>query len=164
MAIQELDIHILHRAGHTNGNADALSRCPVGNDESPDHSPYGIISTLIPDEGDALELAELQRADNSLTAIIEYLETGILPDDEKYHVESDGTLRVILRYKDCLNKPMEGDSEDIWVMPRYLASYDATTGGLECGMTLGVGRGGCTTCGMGRQTRTPLTPIPVNGI
>ena len=79
MAIQELDIHILHCAGHTNGNADALSRCPVGNDEFPDHSPYGIISTIIPDEGDALKLAELQRADNSLTAIIEYLETGILP-------------------------------------------------------------------------------------
>ena len=116
MAIQELDIEILHRSGKHNANADALSRSPLGDSDC-EQTPYGIISAL---EGEDLEmdLAALQRGDSELAAVVTYLETGVLPAEEKfakrlaltqsqyviedgilYHVEADSTLRVIPREK-----------------------------------------------------------------
>ena len=35
MAIQELDLHIKHRSGRSNANADALSRSPLSTGEGP---------------------------------------------------------------------------------------------------------------------------------
>jgi len=115
MAIQEMDVSILHRAGRTNMNADALSRFPLPDVESQSQEsvPIGIVAaTEIATPVDGLR--ERQRNDQELMDIINLLEKGILPDDQKlakqlaltksqymlqddvlYHVESDGTLRVI---------------------------------------------------------------------
>lgn len=76
-------IEILHRrSGKHNANADALSRSPLGDSDC-EQTPYGIISTL---EGEDLEmdLAALQRGDSELAAIVTYLETGVLPAEEKF--------------------------------------------------------------------------------
>ena len=116
MALQELDIEIFYRPGRRNSNADALSRSPlpeVGAEEM----PFGIVSAVTIGEtaGTSTDnLAILQREDPQLRAITTYLETGVLPEEEKfarslalsesqyliedgilYHVESDSTLRVI---------------------------------------------------------------------
>jgi hypothetical protein len=76
----------------------------------------GVLATLQPDEETEpeMDLPSIQRRDEDLAAIIEYLEIGILPSDEKvartlvlsksqyvleddvlYKVEQDSTLRVI---------------------------------------------------------------------
>ena len=75
--------------------------------------PYGIIAALTVGSLES-DLAELQGKDPELAAIITYLETGVLPTEEKfakmlaltqsqylvqdgilYYVEPDSTLRVI---------------------------------------------------------------------
>ena len=119
MAIQELDLRILHRTGKSNANADALSRAPVeGTDKEAGSNgvPFGIIAaikagkTAVQEDG----LSKRQRDDPKLFEVINFLEMGVLPEDEKrakvlaltksqyhmeggvlYRLESDGTLRVI---------------------------------------------------------------------
>ena len=48
MAIQELDLRILHRTGKSNVNADALSRAPIaGTGKEPERTvPFGIIAAI----------------------------------------------------------------------------------------------------------------------
>jgi hypothetical protein len=116
MAIQELDLKITHRSGRSNSNADALSRSPLPPEGN---SPVGetdkVIATLGTEgETDPGDLPTGQREDKDLAVTIEYLETGILPQDEGqartlvlsssqyaleddvlYKVEPDSTLRVI---------------------------------------------------------------------
>jgi len=84
MAIQEMDVSILHRAGKTNMNADALSRFPLPDIESQSQEsvPIGIVAaTEIPTPVDGLR--EKQRNDQELMDIINLLEKGILPDNQK---------------------------------------------------------------------------------
>ena len=108
MAIQELDLHIWHRSGKSNANADALSRCPLPpNCEQAASETDGVIGT-------EADLAACQRQDKELAPVICYLETGLLPDDERlartitlsaskyvleddvlYQVEQDSTLCII---------------------------------------------------------------------
>ena len=110
MAIQEMDIRIHHRTGRSNANADALSRSPLADQGSPSaEETQGVITVVEPED-----LLALQHQDKELAAIICYVETGVLPEDEKlaktlaltqsqytvqdqiqYRVESDSTLRVI---------------------------------------------------------------------
>ena len=110
MAIQEMDIRIHHRTGHSNANADALSRSPLADQGCPSaEETQEVIAAVEPED-----LSALQRQDKELAAIICYLETGVLPEDEKlakalaliqsqymvqdqilYHVEPNSTIRVI---------------------------------------------------------------------
>ena len=104
MAIQELDV--LH-----NANADALSRVPVLQSEREGEESYCETVVVIQPIS---ELSALQREDKELKEIIDFLESGILPNEEKqakiialtqsqytlvdnvlYHVEQDGSLRVM---------------------------------------------------------------------
>ena len=86
MALQELDIEVFYRPGRGNSNADALSRSPlleVGAEEM----PYRIVSTVTIGENAGTltdDLATLQREDSQLRAIVTYLETGVLPEEEKF--------------------------------------------------------------------------------
>ena len=81
MAIQELDLKIKHRSGHSNSNADALSRSPLPAEQDVSVSEAdGVIATMEP--GDCSDLPTRQRDDPDLAAIITYLETGILPPEE----------------------------------------------------------------------------------
>ena len=118
MAIQELDVRILRRTGRSNTNADALSRAPIGEENKETYTmvPFGIIAAINAGKSTVQEddLPNRQRNDPKLLELIKFLEIGTLPADEiqarvlaltksqfhieggvLYHIESDGTLRVI---------------------------------------------------------------------
>ena len=115
MAIQELDLRILHCIGKSNVNADALSRAPIAGTDK-ESGMKGIIAAVNAGKSSVEEdgLSQRQRNDPKLLEVIRFLEADILPADEKrakklaltksqyhmeggvlYHLESDGTLRVI---------------------------------------------------------------------
>ena len=110
MAIQELDVRILHRSGKHNANADALSRVPLEQSEVHQEDKRKIVGAIAATS----ELAELQRKDERLKQIIDFQESGTLPSEEKqaklisltqsqytlvdnvlHYVNPDGSLRVI---------------------------------------------------------------------
>ena len=113
LALQEMDLHIQHRSGKHNENADALSRYPHSQGIEMDaDSADGVVATLGEDTPE--DLAALQRKDCDLGIIITFLETGVLPQEEKlarrlvfmqsqfvmdddvlYWVAGDATLRVV---------------------------------------------------------------------
>ena len=184
MAIQEMDIRIHHRTGRSNANADALSRSPLADQGSPSaEETQGVIAVVAPEDSSAL-----QHQDEELAAIICYVETGVLPEDEKlaktlaltqsqytvqdqilYLVEPDSTLRVI---------PPEGKRERLFreahegVFGAHLSDVKVHSE-LRChywwaGMRGDITRWtrGCLTCttrSTGRAARPPLTPLPVAG-
>ena len=82
LALQEMDLEIFYHPGKGNSNADALSRSPLPNGEADDVT-YRVISAVnVQEDTDKStdDLADLQRGDPQLEAIITYLETGILPE------------------------------------------------------------------------------------
>ena len=80
MAIQELDLHICHRSGKNNANADALSRSPLAaGKDLPIPETEGVIAAI----EEETNLSAYQRRDQNLADIIHYLETGILPADDR---------------------------------------------------------------------------------
>ncbi len=115
MALQELDLTILYRPGKRNSNADALSRFPLASEERGISRPFGIVAaTSVPlpsaKSGEAT-LETRQRQDPELQPIMDFLEDGVLPEEEKqarelilsrsqyqmidgvlYHLEQDKTL------------------------------------------------------------------------
>ena len=73
MALQELDLHIQHRSG------SASSRFPQTLKSNGDlGTPSGVIASISSTEND---IPALQRQDEEL---ITYLETGLLPDEDKF--------------------------------------------------------------------------------
>ena len=72
MAIQGLDLRILHRLGKHNTNADALSGAPVIQSEVPQDVNCKTIAAI----ETTYELAVLQRQDKGLKEIIDFLESG----------------------------------------------------------------------------------------
>ena len=119
MALQELDLAIVHRSGKCNSNADALSRCPLLHSADPE-STCELVAALTAGDGTERDnigdgdLKDRQRADEGLAPVIDFLERGLLPKDEwlsrrialassqytiqdqvLYRVEADGTLRMI---------------------------------------------------------------------
>ena len=118
LAIQELDLHIHYRPGGKNQNADALSRYPCGTPKQPEGDDILHVAALQPRvasaKGGEADIAKRQEADPDLKMMIDYLCDGTLPEDDKaarrlvlsrpqhalldcvlYHVERDGTLRLI---------------------------------------------------------------------
>ena len=82
MAIQELDLKISHRAEKHNANADALSRSPLPYSCETDTSSLdAVIAALVAEEVEE-NLASLQQKYPELAIIVNYLETGALPEDE----------------------------------------------------------------------------------
>ena len=79
LRLQEFDMEIIHRPGRTHANADALSRIE-------DNRIMVIDSADTKSTFDA-ELKTLQRADNTLLPLIEYLENDVLPQEEKHTQE-----------------------------------------------------------------------------
>ena len=184
MAIQELDVRILHRSGKHNVNADALSRAPVAQPEEVQKVSRETVAAI--EAGD--ELAALQRDDKELKEIIDFLESDILPSEEKkakllsftqsqytlmdsilYHIQQDGSLRVIppgnLReelFHQAHGGIYGGHLGDAKVYSELLRHYwwpkmrsDITHWSKSC-LT-------CATYGRGQSVRPPLTPIPVSG-
>ena len=193
MAIQELDLRILHRTGKSNANADALSRAPVKGTDKEARSngvPFGIIAaikagkTAVQEDG----LSKRQRDDPKLFEVINFLEMGVLPEDEKrakvlaltksqyhmeggvlYRLESDGTLRVILPtitrrelFEKAHSGTFGGHLRDTKIFSELKKHY------WWEGMRSDIGQWSrscivCATHNPGRAVRTPLTPIPMSG-
>ncbi len=186
MAIQELDVRILHRSGKHNDNADSLSRFPLLQSFVTDE-PCGVVAAVEPQESRD-GLADLQREDQSLAEVITYLETGVLPADEKqaktialtcsqytmkdgvlYYVDPDCTLRVIpptstreKLFQQAHGGAFGGHLGEVKVHSELRRHY------WWLGMRADIGRWtrACLVCAShstGRAVRPPLTPIPVGG-
>ena len=97
MIIQEMNLHIEHRSGKSDVNADALSRNPIYEDsrtaESDSPSSYGTPNTTAR-EGENSEIHRnigiLQRQDPQLSTLITFLEERELPDDPKLASQMNG--------------------------------------------------------------------------
>jgi len=81
VAIQELDIRIHRLSGKHNSNADALFCFPICHPPG-EEEQCGVVAAMESCEA-GNELAALQWRDEQLTQIITFLETGVLPLDEK---------------------------------------------------------------------------------
>ena len=188
MAIQELDLKILHRSGRHNANADALSRSPVSSPDSEQCGmPFGIVSAITV-TGEESDLPALQRGDAELAPVIRYLESGTLPEDAKlakalalnksqyvlqdgilYHMESDSTLRVIpptsaraQLFQQAHAGRFGGHLGDAKVHSELRRHYWWPK--MRTDITQWTR--GCLVCAShnpGRAVRAPLTPIPVGG-
>ena len=189
MALQELDVEIFYRPGKRNSNADALSRAPLP-EVGVDGAPYGIVSAVTVGGKDVQspELATLQREDPQLMEVITFLETGVLPAEEKsarslvlsqsqyviedgilYRVEADSTLRVIppTTQRNCLFQLAHGGRfgghlGDVKVHSELRRHYWWP----EMRKDMAKWTRACLVCAAlipGRAVRPPLTPIPVAG-
>ena len=104
--------------GKTNANADALSRCPLptSSDSHPTAEVVAAITGAERDDEDQSikDLATLQQADETLQPFIEYLATGVLPQEDRlarrvaltssqytildrilYHIADDSALWIV---------------------------------------------------------------------
>ena len=193
MALQELNLTIEHRSGKHNANADALSRHPLPEsiDGTPTERLVAALTTADKREDgseDGSTLATLQQQDAELAPMIKYLETGTLPQDDRearqiaissgqytleddilYHVEDNGTLRVVppVSQRERLFMEAHGGRfgahlSDAKVYSEIRRHY------WWMGMRRDVSRWtkGCIVCAtrsVGRAVKSPLTPIPVAG-
>ena len=184
MAIQELDVRILHRSGKHNANPDALSRVPLEQSELHQEDKGKMVGAIAATS----ELAELQRKDEGLKQIIAFQESRILPSEEKqaklisltqsqytlvdnvlHYVNPDGSLRVIpptSKRQELFHQAhggiFGGHLGDAKVYSELLCHYwwpkmrsDNTHWSRIC-LT-------CATYGRGQTVHSPLTPIPVSG-
>ena len=156
MALQELNLAIENRSGKHNGNADALSRYPLP-DSTDDTQAERLVAALTPmgdrEKGDDLaeenNIATLQRVSTELAPLIEYLETGTLPQNDKdarrivlssgqftldvlYRVENDGTLRLFPQLTRISWRTL--------ATQKCIVSSGDTTGGWGCVETLPSGQ------------------------
>ena len=131
LALQELDLTIHYRPGKLNQSADGLSRCPKGEigclqtkEETPlknkDESPVPMteIQLVSAKDREEMSLSARQALDPDLVMVIKYLQSGILPPDDKkarelilgktryviiedvlYHLSADKSLRIVLPKK-----------------------------------------------------------------
>ena len=109
---------IFHHTGRSNANADALSHAPIVEENKDTHAmvPFGIIAAINAGRSTVQEddLSNRQRNDPKLLELTKFLKNSTHPADKKqarvlamtksqfhieggvlYHLESDGTLKVI---------------------------------------------------------------------
>ena len=98
MVIQELDLTITHRSGKSNRVADALSRSPVSPVEVLQVETTSVDTSTPPAESD---IVKLQCHDEEFTIILQFLENGNVPEDQRlvqYLKVDNPTLRLLM---DC---------------------------------------------------------------
>ena len=95
LTIQEMDLSIKHKAGRKNGNADALSRCPVPTDAGGKvvGDVCGVCVSVVNAEkqsqpdftslSDTEAVSKLQAEDPAISPMLTYLSCGDLPEDDK---------------------------------------------------------------------------------
>lgn len=191
LAIQELDLHTHYRPGGKNQNADALSRYPCG---MPDQEQDGILHVaalqpgVAPAKGGEADIAKTQQAEPDLKMMIDFfLHDGTLPEEDKiartlvlsqsqhtlldgvlYHVERDGTLRLLPSvdgqqlFREAHAGAFGAHLRDSKVYSQLSRHYwwpgmrrDITAWCQAC-MT-------CASRSVGKPVRPPLVPIPVAG-
>ena len=107
LQLQQYDFEIIHRAGSSNGNADALSRRSYSDQPASSSNPHfspPCVAVDLPCT-EASSLHTLQRQDPDLSSIIRYLETSVLPIE-------DNQARSLL---------LQIDSLTIWTAMGYYA-------------------------------------------
>ena len=129
LTIQEMDLMIKHKAGKKNAGADALSRSPLSDSEPATVSVVTSEPELtIPD---AKTLQQLQKVDLDLSRLLEYLESGTLPDNEQvarklipesrqfdvidgvlYHQDSSNPARLCLVVPQELRQTLLGEAHE----------------------------------------------------
>lgn len=187
LLIQQYDFDIIHRAGKSNGNADALSRRTYGQTSLNAIATPGV---------QLAQIREQQRRDPEVFPMIDYLEQGELPDNNRsarkilwnadaYHLSED-LLYHIEGGKIKTSKPLRTQL----VIPQSLKYEilvnmhdDVTAGHLGIaktycklkeryywkGMYSDVEHWckSCVDCSMRKtpknRTKAPLLPIPVEG-
>ena len=200
-SVAELDVEILYRPGRKHSNADALSRSPLemSNDGELQELQVAAVVTRgaaratpgqLQTEPEA-ELSGLQRADPHYSAVLQFLESGVLPLDP---VESKRILKekehfVVMERVLYWVDPSQSEKFRLCVpqAKREAVMTEAHAGRLSGhfspkavyaalakrywweGMYKDVHTHcrGCLTCatyqGTGRRTRPTLMPIPVGG-
>ena len=190
LALQEVDLSIFYRPGKKNVLADALSRSPVdGAQLVPEEGLVAAIeSPQQPSKSGESGLGARQRGDLGLRQVMEYLESGALPSDQKrakelvlskqqyllldgvlYFVEKDKTLKVVPPVEDRKQLFEEvhggafgGHLRDAKVHGELSKRY------WWSGMRGDIVRWcqACLVCAsrqVGQAVHPPLTPIPVAG-
>ena len=74
LLLQQYDFEIVHRPGKIHGNADGLSRRPYVSCD---------FNSLQKEDSQVAKTRELQRRDLDLSEIIDYLESDVLPSDDR---------------------------------------------------------------------------------
>ena len=186
MCIQELDLKIRHRPGKSNLVADALSRHPL-----PVADVLQVVADARVEDAPENDIAKLQRQDDELAAIFQWLEGGGLPADphQAQYLKAEHSNFEIIDGVLCYHHPSAPDIVRI-VVPSCLRSIllkeshngkfaghfaeqkiYATLRGRYWwrGMRNDV-RCYCRSClvcasrkGPGRRQRPKLQPIPVGG-
>ena len=199
LALQDLDLHIHYRAGKTNANADCLSRHPVPDDPCASDDPFVEIAAIdVSEETNGIDdpalgapeptLQDLQREDSDLREVIDFLETGILPQEENrareisltqsqyqlidgvlHHLEPDKTLRVVLPepsrrrvFDEAHGGTFGGHLRDAKIHGELGKHYWWPKMRRDIRSWCHA----CLTCAsrrVGRKAKPPLTPIPVGG-
>lgn len=187
LLLQQFDFTIHHRAGKSNGNADALSRRPYCDAQMNAFSGAGVQTDVI---------RFYQRRDANLADMIEYLEVGILPNsnprakglllsNDSFYLDDEGLL-----YHIATTRGPCAESYSQLVVPDALR-YEVLTHGHDnvTAGHLGVHKTydrlrkryfwhgmfkdiehwckSCIDCAMRKNPKTrakaPLLPIPVEG-
>ena len=183
MAIKELNLKIMHCSGRKNASADALSRSPLPrSDGAQDSNPERVVAA-VDIEQDALPT--LQKQDPELAPIFTYLETGVLPREDRlarltssqhliedgvlYRVKANSTLQLIppTRSRERLFQEVHGG-----VFASHLSDTKVHSELRKhywwSGMRADIARWskGCLVCAThsaAHAVRPTLTPIPVAG-
>ena len=193
LALQEVDLSISYRPGKQNVLADVLSRAPAEECDSGSQDQVGRLVAAVTEAQERSKSGESslrsrQCDDPELRQVMEYLEGGKLPDDDKrareltlsreQYLLLDGVLHFMAKDKTLRIIPPTGDRQQLF----QEAHGDAFGGHLReakiagvlskrywwPGMRRDIRRWceACLTCAsqqVGQTVRPPLTPIPVAG-
>ena len=192
MAIQELDLEIVHRAGRHNVSADALSRYPIpGKSAECNDVPFGIVaafSQVQNCETTCTNIHELQQADPKVKWIITYLQERELPSEDKeareillsqdnftlkegvlYYLVKDKTLRLVAPAS-CRQKLFDEAHSGVFgghlreaKIHSELSRHYWWPGMRKDIVTWSKACSTCASRNPGRAVKSPLTPIPVGG-
>jgi len=121
LALQELDLTIRYRPGKLNQSTDSLYRCPekeVGYLQA-EELPLNDSQVVSAKDREELPLSARQALDPELAIVIKYLESGVLPPDDRgakevilgktryvvidnvlYHLTGDKSLWIVLPKKE----------------------------------------------------------------
>ena len=129
LALQEVDLAIFYRPGRKNKLADALSRSPVGQDRNNPLVPEenlvaALVDPSVSSKSGEGSLGERQYRDPQLKLVMQYLETGELPAEEKkarelsitgqQYVLLEGVLHFVMKDKTLRIVPPQGDRKQLF--------------------------------------------------